>query len=351
MKKVAVIGVYGVGPDFTTGQAVKCRELIDWLKSQYGADQVQIVNSYRWKRNPVGLFLSVVRAFKNCDRIIIMPAPHGVKVFAPLSYRLKNLFHRPVHYVVIGGWLADMLAARPKLKRCVAGLDGVYVETDSMVRDLKDLGLGNVVYLPNFRKLEKGTAPKNVNRTPPVSVCTYSRVVREKGIGDAVDIVRKANEKMGSALFGLDIYGKVDEAFKEEFQELLGKNKDFVQYCGVKDAGEGIATLAPYFALLFPSYYEGEGLAGTVLDAFASETPVIANDWKYIGEIITHGENGLIYPFRDLDTAAEELCSLYSDEKKYLQIQNGCFISARHYSTDVVLKKFAEQVFADGRME
>ena len=29
MKKVAVVGVYGTGTDFTTGQAVKCRTLID----------------------------------------------------------------------------------------------------------------------------------------------------------------------------------------------------------------------------------------------------------------------------------------------------------------------------------
>lgn len=49
-KKIAVIGVYGQGPDFTTGQAVKCMELINWLKETYGTDQVQVVNTYQWKK-------------------------------------------------------------------------------------------------------------------------------------------------------------------------------------------------------------------------------------------------------------------------------------------------------------
>lgn len=346
MKKAAVIGVYGEGPDFTTGQAVKCMELIRWLQKRYGTEQVQIVNSYRWKRHPVRLFLAVIRAFRTCGRVIIMPAPHGVKVFVPMSYHLKRLFHRQVHYVVIGGWLADMLAGRPKMRRYVSAFDGVYAETRSMVLDLQDLGLENVVYMPNFRKLEE-IVPKNASRIPPVRVCTYSRVVKEKGIEDAVDIVRMANDKLGGSIFLLDIYGKVEKDFEAELAELVEKNKDFVQYCGVKNAEEGIKTLSPYFALLFPTYYEGEGLAGTVLDAFASETPVIANDWKYIREIITHEENGLIYPFRNLESAAEELCRLFSDEKLYLQIQNGCFFSARRYSTDIVLTKFAETVFGE----
>lgn len=53
-------------------------------------------------------------------------------------------------------------------------------------------------------------------------------------------------------------------------------------------------VLKNYDALLFPTYYEGEGFAGTIIDAFAAGLPVIASDWKYNSEIIKQGITGVI---------------------------------------------------------
>ena len=43
MKKITVIGVYGEGSQFTTGQAVKSIELINWLVQTYSEDNINIV--------------------------------------------------------------------------------------------------------------------------------------------------------------------------------------------------------------------------------------------------------------------------------------------------------------------
>ncbi len=351
IKKAAVIGVYGTGPDFTTGQAVKCFELIQWLQGRYGEEEIEIVNSYGWKRRPISLFLAVIRAFMTCERVILLPAPHGVKVFIPMAYCLKKLIHRPVHYVVIGGWLADMLTVRPRLRRWVSSLDGVYVETLSMANALKRLGLPHVVHLPNFRRQGGGRnllSPSYGHRKKqPARVCIYSRIVKEKGIEDGMEIIRLANEKMGGQVFELDLYGKVGAEFESAFVALTERNKGFVHYRGVKNVGEEEQVLPFCFALLFPSYYQGEGMPGTVLDAFAWGTPVIANDWKYIKEMIVHEENGLVYPFRDVKAAANELCRLYTDEELYGTLVRGCEASAQKYSADVVLGRFAEMAFDD----
>lgn len=349
MRRLAVIGVYGTGPDFTTGQAVKCYELIRWFRARYGENTVKVVNTYHWKHRPAGVFLDLIRAFCTCEQIILMPAQHGVKVFAPMAYLLKKLLHRPLHYVVIGGWLAELLTERPWLKHCIASFDGVYVETQGMMEKLRGMGLTNGNYLPNFRILPQKPPEKPDVWAEPVRVCVYSRVIKEKGIQDAAAIVGQANRRMGRPLFALDIYGKVAPAFQAEFEELLREKVDFVRYRGVKDACEGAAVLAVYFALLFPTYYEGEGLPGTILDAFVARTPVLANDWKYIREIVKSGENGLVYPFRDVNSAAEMLCLLYEDEALYAHIRDNCWISARRYSTDAMLKNLVEAMW--GKME
>lgn len=342
MRKVAVIGVYGTGPDFTTGQAVKCFELIRWFRERYGEAAVTVVNTHQWKRRPAGLFLDCVRAFRDCERIILMPAQHGVRVFAPMAYLLKKLLHSPVHYVVIGGWLSELLTEKPWLRRCVASFEGIYVETQAMVKKLRELGLTNVSYLPNFRMLPEKPHDKPNTWEDSARVSIYSRITKDKGIQDAVSIVREANRRMGRTLFALDLYGKVALEFQAEFDDLLRENASFVQYCGVKNADEGAAVLKTYFVLLFPTFYEGEGFPGTVLDAFAARTPVLANDWKYIREIIASGENGLVYPFRDVNAAAELLCMLHEDRALYTRICDGCWGSAMRYSTDVVLEKLVE---------
>lgn len=344
MKKIAVVGVYGKGPDFTTGQAVKCYVLINWFKKKIGREGVSIINTYKWKYNPIKLFINLIYSMKTCSNIIIMPAQNGIKVFAPLVYFFNKIFHRKIYYIVIGGWLADMLAEKKTLLKVLKSFDGIYVEANSLKEKLELLGFENVYYMPNCREVnQKDFSTKRFAK--PLKLCTYSRVVKEKGILDAIETCRLANEKLGDKIFELDIYGKIADGFKNEFEECLSMNRDFVYYKGIKNADESIDVLKDYFALLFPTFYEGEGFAGTVLDAFVSQTPIIANDWKYNSEIIQNEKNGFIYPYRDLDIASNQLIWLYENENLYMEITNNCKESAQKYSIDSVLNEFFKRVF------
>jgi glycosyltransferase involved in cell wall biosynthesis len=343
MGKIAVIGVYGSGEDFTTGQAVKCHTVIDWFIQKYGVDQIEIVNTYQWKKKPLKLLSALFAAFRSCSNIILMPAQNGIKVFAPLCYILNRIYKRKIHYIVIGGWLAEMLSQHHILKEIIAAFSGVYVEAVSMEEKLEKLGLNNIHYMPNSRDYTAREKKENIGGIP-LSVCTYSRVVKQKGIADAVEICRRANEKCGTNIFHLDIYGKIAEEFKQELDILLKKNVDIVDYVGCKDADETINVLDNYFALLFPTYYAGEGFAGTILDAFAAEIPVIANDWKYNAEIIKNGINGMIYPYRDLEVASDKLVELYKNPELYKKIQNECKKSALQYSTARVMREFEKNL-------
>ena len=177
----------------------------------------------------------------------------------------------------------------------------------------------------------------------PVRVCTYSRVTQTKGIEDAAAIVKKANALLGKNVFFLEVYGGVAPEYKDAFDALCRENGDVMGYMGVKNADEAVSTLKDQFALLFPTYYEGECFAGTVLDAFSSRTPIIANDWKYNGEVIRDGENGFLYPYRDIDAAAERLVALYRDPALYARIRAGCDESARAYASDRVLETLVEK--------
>ena len=343
MKKTAIIGQYGEGPAYVTGQAVKTYCIANWMKQRFGPDNVEIVNTYGWKKRPLRLFFSLIRAMGHCANAVILPAQHGVKVFAPLVAGLNRIFRRRIFYVVIGGWLADTLRENPRLRRAVAAFDGVCAETESLAEQLRAAGVPHAWYLPNCR--DSADVPeKAFPAGQPLRICTYSRVTESKGIEDAVRICKKANALLGGDIFRLEVYGMVDDSYREAFEKLCAQEAGVMRYCGIRNADEAAEALQGQFAMLFPTYYEGECFAGTVLDAFVSRTPIIVNDWKYNREVIRSGENGFLYPFRDTDAAAGQLAALYRDPALYRRIQEGCARSAQEYSTDRVLELLVSQM-------
>ena len=342
MKKLAIIGQYGTGPKYLTGQAVKTVFITDWMKRRFGEDQIVLVNTYGWKKHPLHLVASVFRAIKGCQNVMIFPAPHGVKVFPGLVSAINRLFHRRTFFIVIGGWLADFLKKHSYIRRATRKFYAVCAETECLVRDLKAIGIESACYLPNCRDYVEVDGKKDM--TEPLHVCTYSRVTESKGIADAAETVKKANAALKKNAFFLDVFGAVDPSYKEDFEKLCKDNSDIMSYAGTRNADETLKTLKDQFALLFPTYYEGECFAGTVLDAFLSRTPIIANDWKFNSEVIRDKKDGFLYKFRDTDEAAGILVSLYKDPQLYGKIQEGCRESAVRFSSDSVLSSLADRM-------
>lgn len=343
MKKIAILGVFGRGEEFTTGQAVKCNEIAQWLYGKYGGELVVKVNSFEWKKRPIRLIVALTRAYMNCKNIIVLPAQHGIKVFAPLLYYYNKIANRSIHYVVIGGWLGTFLEENSRYKKYIQSFSSTCVELKSMQEKLKCIGVQNAMYLPNFRKYN-GCGAKAFRWKKHISVCTYSRVTEDKGILSAIEICKRANRMLGGLVVHLNIYGKIAEDFRDKFYFAVECNKEQVTYCGVKQSEESTQILQEHFALLFPTTYPGEGFAGTILDSFAAGIPVIASNWKYNPEIIEDGVNGLLYDYLDLESAAKKLVLLYSSPKLYMKIQQGCHVSAQQFDTDYVLEPFGERL-------
>ena len=341
-KKIGVIGIAGEGARFATGQAVKCRTLLKWFGERYGEDQVYFANIDSAKKHPIRVMRNMLHALRECENIVFMPG-QNIEIFAPVL-RLQNLpFHRKVQYIVTGGDLAEVIKRRPSLLAPIAGFDGTHVQAIRLRDELRQMGVSRAEYLPNCRDYVPAV-PVDHWAQEPLRVCTYSRVTKEKGILDAIEICKKANALLGRKVFVLEVYGKLYDAFEAEFRAALAENEGLVSYQGVKASNETVGVLRGCFAILFPTFFECECFAGTALDAFAARIPIIANDWLYNDEAIRSGTDGFIYPFRDNDAAAAQLARLYEDRALYAAIQQGCEESMRRFSTENVMGEFAKRL-------
>ena len=343
MSKFAVIGVFDFKNLSTGGQPVKTRNLYQLLSEKYGTDEVAYIETYGWKKHPFEIIAAVRRAVKQSENVIMLPAHNGVKVFAPLLLRYAKGTSVKLFYDVIGGWLPQKTESDPKLAAQLRRFNGIWVETSSMKNALERQGFSNVSIIPNFKFITPLTPEELPPLEKPYRLCTFSRVMKEKGIEDAIKAVTQVNDNFGETVFTLDIYGPVDENQTEWFDKLQTAFPQYLHYCGCVNSDKSVDVLKAYFALLFPTFYDGEGFAGTLIDAFSSGVPVIASDWKYHPEIV-HENVGIIYPTGIIKALADILKTVAANPKVIIDKKPYCLQEAAKYSAAGVAETITEEL-------
>lgn len=333
--KVSVLGHFGEGETLLNGQTIKTKIVTEELQNQLGQEQVLKFDTHGGRKVLLKAPFQVISALKKSKNIIIFPAHNGLRVYAPLLYFFRKFFKsRKLHYVVIGGWLPEFLSQRKRLTKALKSFDCIYVETNTMKAALEDQGFDNVLVMPNCKKLTVLSEDELVYpQGTPYRLCTFSRVMKEKGIEDAVNAVIDVNEKLGYKAYSLDIYGQVDPAQMLWFDGLKAKFPDYVNYGGTVAYDKSVDVLKQYFALLFPTYYSGEGFAGTLIDAFSAGVPVIASDWKYNAEIVNE-DVGCLFAAGKTNELKKILLDIANDPNQILIKKKLCLKEAQKFCPD-----------------
>ena len=337
-KTVSVLGHFAEGKNLLNGQTIKTKIVTEELQHQIGEDQVLKIDTHGGWKTLLKAPFDTYRALKSSTNVLIFPAHNGLRVYAPLLVFLRTFFrNRGLHYAVIGGWLPHFLKKRRALTKHLKKFDGIYVETNSMKKSLEAQGFSNVFVMPNCKKLtvlskDNLVFPKGI----PYKLCTFSRVMKEKGIEDAVKAVLSVNESLGYEAFNLDIYGQVDSSQEEWFSDFQKTFPSSIRYEGLIHFDQSVTVLKDYFALLFPTHYEGEGFAGTLIDAFSAGVPVVASDWKYNSEIVSK-DVGYLYPTGDQAGLESILKQAAKNPTFFNAKRTSCLQVAEQYRIDKIV--------------
>lgn len=347
MKKIiTVIGFFGDGSgDCKGGQGIKTTILTEELERAYGKENVDRVNTNEWQKNPLQLFLNCAKAVRQSRNVFFLCADNGLKIFPPLLQAVNWERKCKIHYYVVGGFLQDYLKQNPKLIKSVKKIDCIYVELHSMKKALAEMGFTNVVYVNKFRRLNPINKDElDCKLSSIIKLCFFARVMREKGIEEIVQVVNSINESQPSPVVSLDIFGEVDPGYISDFEKLQSTFPDQIRYKGIVDFRESQGVLATYNALVFPTFYHGEGYPNTIVDAFAAGLPVLASRWHYNSEIIQDYHDGLIFDTHDLNQMKEAIMFIKDNPEKYSQMRLNCLARCEEYSPENALKIVMEHV-------
>jgi glycosyltransferase involved in cell wall biosynthesis len=239
--------------------------------------------------------------------------------------------------VVIGG-LAAKLAGSGKLLLAPTGLGHLWIESGmavQCVRKLVSFMVGRWLRGPRTHYLfenrddphEFGIDPDSADVTliggagvdpvhfsrceepaaPPVKVAVVGRMIRPKGIIEAVEAVRAA--RATGAPLELHLYGDPDpdnpRSIPLEALQRWSKEPGIAWHGRVADVGgvwreNHIAMLLSY----------REGLPRSLVEAAAARRPIVATDVPGCREVIRNGLEGILVPLGDIEAAAGALATL-----------------------------------------
>ena len=340
-----MIGHFGFGKELLNGQTIKTKTVTAELERQLGADQIIKIDTHGGASVLPKVICKMGKVFRSCENVVIFPAHNGVRVFVPVCAFFNQFYHRKLHYVVIGGWLDNLLGRHGALIGLLKNFSGIYVETQSMQRALNQRGLSNVVVMPNFKNLHVLDKSELVYSTgKPYRLCTFSRVMKEKGIEDAVEAVKKINESHEEVLFELDIFGQVDDAQTEWFERLMTVAPPYVQYKGVIPYNKSVDVIKNYFALLFPTKFYTEGIPGTIIDAYAAGVPVISSKWESFSDVVEDSVTGIGYEFDNYYSLIELLEYIYCKPEKIAAMKIACLSRAKMFSPEAIIGDFVRRM-------
>lgn len=343
MKTIYILGHFAFGKDISNGQTIKTNTITKALQEHFGYDKIGLEDTHgRWKYL-LRLPFSVFRCLRNGRNVIIMPAYKGILFITPLLILFNTVFHRHIHYVVIGGWLPSYTHRFPWLRWMLKRFDSIYVETHDMQEKLQAINFQNVFLMPNCKNINIVCADQlPITSVEPFHLCTCSRVIKEKGIEDAIMAVKMTNEQLGRVVYTLHIYGQIEQP--KWFHQLMEAQPEEIIYKGIIPFDQTTDTLKDYFMLLFPTYYRGEAFAGTLIDALAAGLPVIATDWHANSQIVCEGKTGFLFPPHSVEQLSSILQKIASQPEVIDKMRRNCIEMASSYQPNVVLQTLYSRI-------
>ena len=340
VQKIGIIGHFGGKKVFYDGQTIKTKSL-ERLLNETGKYDVYRVDTYYKKKHPIKLFFRTISCMLKCKKVIVILSVRGLKAYTGILRFLNFFLHRKLYYSVIGSTIINK--ARCKKKKYAKKLsifNSIWFEYQLGTDKLLSYGIKNVKTVPNFKYLCPVTEEDidNYKKDRTFRYCTFSRVMEEKGITDAITAVKSINDKAGKVIATLDVYGNIDDSYRTEFNRLTDFYSSFVTYKGAVSSMDSVKILQNYYALLFPTTWRGEGFPGTILDSFASGVPVIASDWKANKELVKTFKTGLVYPNEGLMSLVSCLEWANENVTKMRAMRKNCMEEYKKYTPEVVGK-------------
>ncbi|ULA63028.1 MAG: Putative Glycosyl transferase, group 1 family protein [Nitrospira sp.] len=251
---------------------------------------------------------------------------NGAITFGPVVHIVSRLFRRKWIFRGFGGdietWHRSSVGLRKRLfDLTVLRADVLLLERKASVEYFETQSATSVKWYPNSRRCHLDAPFTTAHRNTRRRFVFVGHVKPAKGIGEIIAAARVLCETG----LTVDVYGPLqDDVSNAWFAESP------VTYRGLLAKEEVISTMAKYAALVLPTYWEGEGHPGVILEAYCAGIPVISTNWGGIPEIVTE-ETGILVEPRDVAGLANAMRNLIDSDQLLARLSRGARSKAAEF--------------------
>ena len=334
-EKICLIGPCGGGAIPMNGASAKNYQMVNFMRMK--SFDLVVIDTERWRRNPFVL-VRLLWIILFCPQYKLIIATNNMSGYRLLWIMAKLSLHRHIIYWVIGGSIANWLKEGKVPIAPYKYVTWFIVEGRKMLTTLSELGFkNNVLYVPNFKAVDF-IPKKHIKKGNKIKFVFLSRIIPEKGC----ELIFEANVNLlkKCSNFTIDFYGPIDLQYQKRFNEQL-KRFTNVSYKGFLNLNqvENYQVLSLYDVMLFPTFWDGEGFPGVIIDAFIAGLPVIASDWSLNADIIEDGKTGLIMEKLTVQSLEKQmlLCITHPELIQIMSENSQCM--ARNYDIHHLLSE------------
>ncbi|HIF9354878.1 TPA: glycosyltransferase family 4 protein [Photobacterium damselae] len=215
------------------------------------------------------------------------------------------------------------------IRAILKGSSGNFFETKSLVAFFSKFNI-DTYWFPNVRQRTDLRADYYVSND--TFKCLFlSQVMEQKGVLESIEAVR------GLPGVQLTIAGKI-------VNNVIAPSKlpENVIYIGEIPPQDVPGIMASHHCLLLPTYYEGEGYPGVIIEAFMVGLPVISTFWRSIPELLDQG-SGVLIPIKDVESITKSVLLLKDGQHSIYQEKS--LINSSEFSDDIVNEQFFDFIF------
>lgn len=333
---ILLIGGIHLNHKPTCGETMKNQLFIQRFNELF--DKVIPVDTFEWRKRPWCLLHLLFTILFHPSAKVIISASSAARYLIKFLYRFP--INKNVYFWVVGGNLPNAIKKGRYDIRELNSLVYIPVQGNSMVKELAEIGVKNSIYVPNSKPITYVPTIASHPEGQPFRFVFLSRIHPDKGIKEIVEAAKMLDNNGYKGKFNIVFYGKKDEEYASDFDSIIAQS-EAISYHGYLDLtnNHGYELLSSYDMMLFPTYWDGEGFPGVVLDANIAGLPIIASDWNLNTEVIENGKTGIIIPTHDSKALYAAMLSVINGEIDLLAMKNHCVEYVLQYDFRNVLSE------------
>jgi glycosyltransferase involved in cell wall biosynthesis len=291
------------------------------------------------------LLVAVARYRRKSNQLVVLfnASPGGALLATPFLFCLCRFRNARLIVRLFGG---DFDRFYNKLSRLnkglvrffVFGADTVLLQTESLVTYFQEYG--EVIWFPTTRNMP---SRKKKLRRGCRKFLFLGQLRLEKGLQEILASAPRLPPFVSVSLAG--------PAMQSSNLEGIPCSEN-VKFLGVVENDSVPALLEDHDALLFPSYWEGEGYPGVLIEALQMGLPVIATDWMSLPEIVKDERSGLIISTQSVVELSNAMKRLVEDDELFHRLQIGAKERGDCYRSHLVidtLERCLKRILVEGK--